>query len=254
MFWQLFNRQGYSEQEISTQQQHPDTLRLSKSEMFLASCNNILRNDYGFLRACDTGISVNSRGEYIPLYTYPAIEYIDQFDFTKKTIFEFGSGASTLYWMKRAKWVYSAENNNDWFERIQGQLDSNVTMKLAQEDEFPQSIKTFDKKFDVIVIDGFGYRYDCAKLALQYLNKGGMIILDNADWHYNTAALLKNAGLLQVDMTGFKPTEHHTSTTSIFFDRTFDFPTLQPRQPIHGMGARAIHSKGWDEPQAKQAK
>lgn len=58
-----------------------------------------------------------------------------------------------------------------------------------------------------------------------------MIIPDNSDWHPMSAGLLKKSGLIQVDFSGFKGTESHTSTTSVFLQRDFDFKTVQARRP-----------------------
>ena len=58
-----------------------------------------------------------------------------------------------------------------------------------------------------------------------------MIILDNPAWHPTSASVLKESGLIQVDFSGFKVTESHASTTSVFLQRDFDFQTLQARQP-----------------------
>ena len=33
----------------------------------------------------------------MPWYTYPVIEYLQQFDFSKLTVFEYGSGNSSCY-------------------------------------------------------------------------------------------------------------------------------------------------------------
>ncbi|MBY5993069.1 O-methyltransferase [Ferrimonas balearica] len=246
MFWGQLKPRGEDTTEL---ERHPAVVQLSKGELFLAACMNVFRQDYGFVEATNEDLPRDKAGQPLPKYTYPAIEYLCQFDLKEKSVFEFGSGASTLFWMARANSVVSVENNRDWFARVQSQANDKVELLFAEGDAYPQVIQTVDRPFDVIVIDGYGYRYDCAELALPYLADGGMIILDNADWHPNTAARLKRAGLLQVDMTGFKPTESHTSTTSLFLKRDFDFPTLADRQPSVGLGGKDLHSEQWDRRQ-----
>lgn len=248
MYWGLYNTNKFDADKLA---KDPNILDVPKGEILLASCVNILRNSYGFIATVENGYSCDSNGNELPLYTYPAIEYLAQFDFSNKKVFEFGAGASTKYWMKQAKSVLSVENNQLWFDKLKAELDSNVSLHFAQNDEFPNQINKTDEIFDVIIVDGAGYRFDCAKLALNKLSDDGMIILDNSDWHHNTAALLKKSGLLQIDMTGFKPGEHHTSTTSLFLRRSFDFPTKETRQPSYGMGAKKLHSTEWDRPKVK---
>jgi hypothetical protein len=231
---------------------NPNFLEMPRAEMYLASCMYILRSAYGFVESINRGTATGPDGADLPLYTYAAIEYLNQFDFTSKRVFEFGAGGSTLYWMRRAREVVSVENNQGWCDRLRPQLSPNTQLVFAEGDTFPLSIRQFDGTFDVIVVDGAGYRYDCAAEAVTRLADGGIVILDNSDWHPNTAALLKGSGLLQVDMTGFKPCYSHTSTTSIFFDREFDFPTLATRQPAYGFGAKNLQSTEWDQPVARR--
>lgn len=114
--WGRFNAQPH---EIQTLENRPDVITMTRGEMFLASCMNILRHDFGFVTATDNDTPVDAEGRFIPLFTYPCIEYIRQFDLRRKRVFEWGSGASTLFWMDRAESVVSIENNSAWFQRMQ---------------------------------------------------------------------------------------------------------------------------------------
>jgi hypothetical protein len=64
-------------------------------------------------------------------------------------------------------------------------------------------------------------RYDCVKPALENLNKGGIIILDNSDWHKNTKELLDKSDLIPIHFHGFKPLHVDSETTSCYIDREF---------------------------------
>lgn len=249
IFWGGFSNAQAADDKL---RRHPEAIEMSRAEMFLASCNNIMRNVYGFTQTVEKGLATDADGKPLPLFTYPTIEYLQQFDLRDKLVFEFGAGGSTLFWQQRAKAVVSVENNSGWYNHLKSQLSSNTQLHLVEGDEFPWFIERQAPNFDIIVIDGAGYRYDCASVAISKMSKGGLIILDNADWHPNTAALLRQQGLLQVDMTGFKPGECHTSTTSLFFHREFDFIAKAGRQPHFGMGAKLIHSVEWDKPYAKR--
>lgn len=244
-YWGQFDARP---ETIKGLEQRPDVVEMSKGELFLASIANILRHEYGFVAATDLDTPLDANGAWIPLFTYPCIEYIAQFDLRDKRVFEWGAGASTLYWMSRARSVVSIESDPTWFERMIAMKDENVELILDEGDGYPGQILRQDGLFDLIVIDGGGYRYDCAMLAHRKLAPGGMIILDNADWHAMSAGQLKAAGLIQVDFSGFKVTESHASTTSVFLHREFDFKTLQPSQPAYAMGAKRTLSR-WDQPQ-----
>lgn len=236
--------------ELRELERRPDVITMSPGEMYLAACSDILRHGHGFVAATNAGAPTDAQGAWMPLFTYPCIEYIRQFDLRTKTVFEWGSGASTMYWMQRAASVTSVENNPQWHERISRMTNGAVRLILEESDRFPFCIRDEAGLFDLIVIDAFGYRYDCAAEAIRKLAPGGMIILDNAEWHPMTAEMLKKSGLIQVDFSGFKPTESHTSTTSVFLHRAFDFPTLEATQPAYCVGAKRLLSE-WDRPYAK---
>jgi len=236
--------------DASELERRTDVIAMSRGEMFLAACNNILRYGHGFVAATDADVPKDAQGHWIPLFTYPCIEYIRQFDLRQKRVFEWGSGASTLYWMQRAKSVSSVENHPAWFDRLSRMTNDAVRLILDETDRFPFRIREEDGLFDLIVIDASGYRFDCAVEAVKKLAPGGMVILDNADWHPMTADVLKKSGLIQVDFSGFKVTESHTSTTSVFLHREFDFPTLESTQPSYCIGAKRLMSE-WDRPYAK---
>ena len=212
------------------------------SEKFLKFIE-MWEKDFGIAKTIDEKICVDRDGNPIPWYTYPAIEYLSQFDYSKKKIFEFGCGNSSLFWALRAQKVVSVEDNLKWFEKWQKEFNHpHLSVIWRDEGEiYENAILETDEKQDVIIIDG-KRRFQCAETALKRLNNGGMIILDDSD-RINTSeeykkavAILRDANLLQVDFYGFCPMNNYTKTTSVFFDRTFDFKSQFDVQPINGLG------------------
>ena len=203
---------------------------------------------YGHLRTVQTERAVDADGQPVPWYTYPAIEYLKQFDYSEKTVFEFGSGNSTLFWAARAKQVVSIEDEEEWHQIVQKQLPGNCTLVWEPDLwKYADSITTFPDKFDIIVIDGPAReltRLRCAERAVERLRPGGLIILDNADWLPKSARFLRESGLLQVDMSGFLPIAGYSETTSLFFDRECRLRPLTDRQP---MPSAAADPKNWEE-------
>lgn len=179
----------------------------------------------------------DANGAPIPWYTYPAIEYIRQLDFSQKSVFEFGSGNSTKFWAVRCKSLVSIEDNQEWFNKVKQDLPNSVNFRfLEDKTSYTTAINDHEHNFDVIIVDG-NHRFECAKAALSKLSSTGLIILDNADWRENTAKLLRESGLIQVDMSGFGPINGYTWTTSFFFSRNVDLHPKNDRQPVHGVGA-----------------
>ena len=77
----------------------------------LATLRNyrILSIEFGQYKTMYRWDCVDRFNRPIPWYTYPAIEYIKQLDFSDKTVFEYGSGNSTLFWAQRCKKLVSVE-------------------------------------------------------------------------------------------------------------------------------------------------
>ncbi|MBM3711940.1 MAG: SAM-dependent methyltransferase [Actinobacteria bacterium] len=201
----------------------------------VSSSIRILENDFGHILSIQKQLPVNNNNEPLPWFTYPAIEYVSQFNLSEKIIFEWGSGNSSSFFARRAKKIYSVEDNRDWFEKNSKQKKTNQEIYFAEDSEYINSISKLGIKFDIIIIDG-KYRYECGKVAPGYLNMGGCIILDNSDWYKNTAKHLRDRGLIQVDFHGFGPVNQYNWTTSIFFQKDFNFKTFYDEQPSSPIG------------------
>lgn len=203
----------------------------------------IWQKDFAIERSMNEKVCVDKNGDPLPWYTYPAIEYLSQFDYRSKKVFEYGTGYSSMYWAARAQKVISIEDNPEWFAKFSEEFKAdNWQMRLYEDNEtYENAIFADNEKYDVIVIDG-RRRAECAACAVKALSAGGMVILDDSD-RVNTsleyAGAIKNlrqANLLQVDFYGFCPLNNYTKTTSIFFARDFNFTTLSDIQPINGIG------------------
>ena len=205
----------------------------------LATLRNykILSSDYGQYKTIKLWDCVDSNTIPIPWYSYPAIEYIKQLDFSDKIIFEYGSGNSTRFWAECSKKLVSVEDNRKWYNKIKSKLPDNVEYYLFDETQkYIKSINNFPNGFDIIIIDG-SHRYECAIEALGKLRNDGFIILDNSDWKEKTSKLLRESDLIEVDMSGFGPINDFTWTTSFYFRRNVKLTPAYDQQPIHGIGS-----------------
>jgi hypothetical protein len=71
---------------------------------------------------------VDASGDPLPWITYPAIDFLSQFDFSEASVFEWGSGFSTLWWSKRCKQIASVESNSPWAPYIKRLLPPSVEL------------------------------------------------------------------------------------------------------------------------------
>lgn len=212
---------------------------IEKYGLIYRQINNfkILSNNYGQLNSIKCNLPIDSDGHEIPWYTYPSIEYLKQIDFSKKKFFEYGSGYSSLFWAKRVKTLISVENDKEWYKKIVKKILKNQKIVfLKNANDYINSIKKNNNKYDVIIIDGSS-RYKCAKKALPLLKRNGFIILDNSDWFQKTAKYLRKNGLIQIDFMGFGPINGYTWITSLFLTRKYNFKPLdkQPRASWGGI-------------------
>ena len=119
------------------------------SEKFLKFIE-MWEKDFAIARTIDEKVCIDRDGNPIPWYTYPAIEYLSQFDYRDKKIFEFGCGYSSLFWAKQAKQVISIEDNQQWFEKWQQEFsEPNLNIKWRDEGEiYENAIFENDEKYD----------------------------------------------------------------------------------------------------------
>jgi hypothetical protein len=177
---------------------------------------DILAFDQGLLATMQGNLPVDAAGAPIPWFTYPAIEYLGQFDFQGMNIFEFGCGNSSHYWTRRGAVVWSVDHDEDWHRKMCSEASPAQTFYLGQDPEsYLRAIERPGIAFDVVLIDGI-LREECVAPAIAHLRRGGFIILDNADRDAETGRLLRARDFFEVDFNGFGPINDYTWTTAIF--------------------------------------
>jgi len=166
-------------------------------------------------------------GNPIPWMTYAALFQLEQFDLSGADIFEWGGGYSSIYWADRCKSLNTVEHDPKWSGFVSGRGLPNVVCHEVGLDRYAEHIDTLERKFDVIVVDGYiheSMRLRCAKHALRWLKEGGLIIVDNSDWLANTCAFLREQGFNQSDYSGLGPINDYPWCTSLFFQGSLKLP------------------------------
>jgi precorrin-6B methylase 2 len=141
----------------------------------------------------------------VPWWTYDAIEKVEAFleDRPGARVFEWGSGASTVWLAKRAGSVVSIDHDAPWVEFSAPRLaeQGNARVELVPADAQPdpdprflsgkagyagqtfrayvEAIDRHEGRFDLIVIDGRA-RAACLDKAVERLARGGLIVFDNS--------------------------------------------------------------------------
>lgn len=211
------------------------TIRQSGSKRALWVLN-YMEGCLGRHESFECKLPVDGSRHPLPWYTYPAIEYLKQLDFSMCDIFEYGSGNSSKFWSQRAQTVISVESDSNWYESGIHNLSLNQKLLLMTEKtEYVNALHLNDCYFDVIVIDGV-YRFNCAIEAVKRIRSGGLIILDNSDWFPNTAKFLRDAGFNQVDFIGAGPINSYAWCTSIFFQERLAIPRRCDQEVVEVQG------------------
>ncbi len=149
----------------------------------------------------------------LPWWTLRAAKLVDRFLQQRPgaTVFEYGSGASTVFLAKRAEIVISAEHDPRWHAVVAKKVAGhpNVLLTLAEAERattqsvhwsahpawtgydfqhYVQAIDRFAGQFDLVVVDG-RCRAHCLQAAKRRLKPDGLILFDNAGRRRYRAAL-----------------------------------------------------------------
>jgi hypothetical protein len=141
----------------------------------------------------------------LPWWTFDAIDEVAAFLAArpKARVFEYGSGASTVWLGRRAAEVFSTEHDASWYPIVSGKLTAmpHVRLRLVPPDAvrdpdprygsqkpgwrdrsfraYVHAIDDVDGVFDLIIVDGRA-RPACLAHAAARLAPGGMIVFDNS--------------------------------------------------------------------------
>ena len=205
--------------------------------LHLTFITKLIGEKYGYLESSRTGLPIDSGGIPLPLYTYPCIEYLTNIDFINANVFEWGCGYSSLWWLNRSARYWSVEPDIKWIDIVKS-IVPKIQIQHKTGNEFVHAIDNVEGNFDVIVIDGGkekGTKYRCVKLAVERLNRGGIIILDNSDRYRQTKELLDSyEDFIPVHFNGLRSITVEAITTSCYIHREFDRKTIV-QTPIGGV-------------------
>jgi predicted O-methyltransferase YrrM len=166
-------------------------------------------------------LPVDRDGHCLPWFTYPSITFLKDRIQSDMSVFEYGSGNSTLWWGERVSRVVSCEHDLEWFHAMKDKVPANVDYRhfdLVPGGEYCKAVLAYDAAFDVIVIDGRD-RTNCIKNALGALRDKGVVIWDNSDrvaYQDGYDYLIQN-GFKRLDFMGMGPIGFNPWCTSVFY-------------------------------------
>ncbi len=166
---------------------------------------------------------MDAKGDPIPWYTYPTIDFLNGRDFSKKNVLEIGGGQSTLWWAARSNSVFVIEQDPNWAKKLRSKINERVRLHYVPADYKTRDVTAAKRiidgcgipKFDIIIIDGY-LRQEFAAMAFECVAENGAIILDDAE-HYDFVEYIGGRNCQRVDFFGFAPGVSLQHCTSIVF-------------------------------------
>jgi predicted O-methyltransferase YrrM len=177
----------------------------------------------------------------VPWWTMDSAAIVDAFLAGRRgaRVFEWGSGASTVWLAKRSASVVAVEHDSAWAEQVRSLLPAGAAVDLrvvparpatgapgevrsakpgASELDFSQYVAVIDEipgPYDVIIVDGRA-RESCLMRALPHLAPDGLLVLDNVERRRYRAAIAAARGQVEVTWTaGLTPGLPYPTRTAI---------------------------------------
>lgn len=175
----------------------------------------------------------------VPWWTFAAADQVDLFLASRPgaRVFEWGSGASTVWLSRRAGSVVSVEHDQHWADLVEPVLPDNVTVRVVepvpavgaadqQLSEKPgfagldfapyvAAVDDVEGGFDLVVVDGRA-RGACFERAVGRLAPGGVLVFDNVDRERYRTAIAASPVPVDVEWTrGLTPALPYPTRTAL---------------------------------------
>ncbi len=195
----------------------PRRLRRARSDVLFARDSYLETS--GWLRSRRDKAAVDRCGQPVPWFTYASTHFIGARINRDMSVFEYGSGASTLWWAARVAAVVACEYDATWHGRMCGLVPGNARLIHAPDRAtYARQILSCNERFDVVVIDG-ECRVECARACVQALKADGIIVWDNAERteYQEGFDFLRGSEFRRLDFAGLGPINVYGWMTSVFY-------------------------------------
>lgn len=173
----------------------------------------------GWVDSIRSGVPVDTKGSPLPWLNYSCVDFIGKFLMQRSaSIFEWGSGYSTLFFCEHAAKIRSCEDNKEWFTTVQTLAENAKNIELVYRPTQAEYINEIDGIFDLIVIDG-SHRSECLRVAQNHLKPDGIVLLDNSDDLSLDGAIvqMEKYGFYSIQFSGLIPSYAYKNVSTVFF-------------------------------------
>lgn len=179
----------------------------------------------------------------VPWLTFDAAEAIERYVKPGMRVFEYGSGSSTLWWLRLGAEVISVEHDPKWYEMLSQRLrneqrdkslmlveaDSSISSDVLYLNPDGRSFRAYasaidnypDQYFDIILVDGVS-RPACIRHGVPKLKPNGLLIVDNTNAPHHLADVTDILTCFKRQtFQGLAPIDGSLSQTDLFFSDCF---------------------------------
>lgn len=174
----------------------------------------------------------------LPWWNPRAVRYLRANLPPRGTVFEWGSGGSTVWFSERGLRVTAVESEREWADKVRkrcpvadvlfipgadrGDFRSEPQLRDRGKhffDDYVAAIDGFpDGSLDVVLVDGI-CRVECARRAVAKVKPNGLIIVDDTNWPFLLPPAEVFAGWPRLTLSGFKSNGGSCVYSTTFFRR-----------------------------------
>lgn len=189
--------------------------------MALMNAKRSMLRSSGYIESVRRKRPCRPDGSPIPWMNYNIISLLEDRLHENLSLFEYGSGNSTLFFSSLVGNVVSIECEEVWYREIADSMPENVMLLLHAPFDAEGYVNTAaaqDQKFDVVVVDA-EERSRCMLRAPDCLTDGGIIVLDDAarEAYQSATQELLDRGFRKLDFEGLKPGGIRSYRTTVFY-------------------------------------
>jgi len=184
----------------------------------------------------------------VPWLTFKAKAWLESYLKPNMSVFEYGSGGSTIFLSKKVSKLISIEHDKNWYTEVSRALskkkNSNCEYILCEPEKeisgamfsydcktyasalrkyagmnFEKYVKSIEKypdgSFDLVIVDGRA-RSSCIRHAPSKIRPGGYLMLDNSERQRYSDSISLLAGYKRTDFFGIGPYITYLWQTSVW--------------------------------------
>ena len=142
---------------------------------------------------------------------YSVISFLEERLKPDHSVFEYGSGYSTVFFARLAGSVTAVEHDGRWLDYVRDMCPGNTFLKFKDLDEDGQYCRASSDdglRYQVVVVDGRD-RNNCLAQCINALAEDGVVLLDDLDWNRYESEIKEyiDNGFRILEFEGMKPTE-----------------------------------------------